>query len=157
MLSCRSSIFFSDLTFPARDTLLIRQPTDLKKSSGQPEDYKEVLEKPRNGISWRQLCLCMFIFRSAPISATTCGCNKEITKDHSRSAQYIETLGKECDLIKDSLTGIGTVEQLHFGGGSPTFLNNEEIVQVMETLTSRFPLEKDAEISIEVDPRCLRP
>ncbi len=88
----------------------------------------------------------MFIFRSAPISATTADATK-----------YIETLGKECDLIKDSLTGIGTVEQLHFGGGSPTFLNNEEIVQVMETLTSRFPLEKDAEISIEVDPRCCAP
>ena len=60
-------------------------------------------------------------------------------------------------LLKIPLTGIGTVEQLHFGGGSPTFLNNEEIVQVMETLTSRFPLEKDAEISIEVDPRCCAP
>ncbi len=99
----------------------------------------------------------MFIFRSAPISATTADATKRLLKIIPRSAQYIETLGKECDLIKDSLTGIGTVEQLHFGGGSPTFLNNEEIVQVMETLTSRFPLEKDAEISIEVDPRCCAP
>lgn len=126
-----------------------------KKEFG-PEDYKEVL-KNRGTVS-PEAALSLYVH--IPFCSNICyycGCNKEITKDHSRSAQYIETLGKECDLIKDSLTGIGTVEQLHFGGGSPTFLNNEEIVQVMETLTSRFPLEKDAEISIEVDPRCCAP
>ena len=113
-----------------------------KKEFG-PEDYKEVL-KNRGTVS-PEAALSLYVH--IPFCSNICyycGCNKEITKDHSRSAQYIETLGKECDLIKDSLTGIGTVEQLHFGGGSPTFLNNEEIVQVMETLTSRFPLEKDA-------------
>ena len=50
-----------------------------KKEFG-PEDYKEVLEKPRNGISLRQLCLCMFIFRSAPISATTADATKRLLK-----------------------------------------------------------------------------
>lgn len=86
-----------------------------------------------------------------------CGCNKVITKDHSLSREYIETLGKECDIIAKHLTGKREVEQLHFGGGSPTFLNNDELTLVMETLTSRFPLAKDAEVSIEVDPRCCDP
>ncbi len=86
-----------------------------------------------------------------------CGCNKEVTKDHSRSKEYIEMLGKECDIVASKLTGIRTVEQLHFGGGSPTFLDNEEIELVMKTLTDRFPLEPDAEVSIEVDPRTCSP
>ena len=82
-----------------------------------------------------------------------CGCNKEVTKDHSRSKEYLEVLALECDNVAKVLGGSRLVEQLHFGGGSPTFLNNEEICQVMEIISSRFPFAKDAEISIEVDPR----
>lgn len=86
-----------------------------------------------------------------------CGCNKVVTKDHSHSKEYIEALGKECDIVSKHLTGVRTVEQLHFGGGSPTFLDNEEIELVMKTLTDRFPLEPNAEVSIEVDPRTCPP
>ncbi len=86
-----------------------------------------------------------------------CGCNKVITKDHGQSKEYIEVLGKECDLISRHLTGNRIVEQLHFGGGSPTFLDNEELTLVMETITDRFQLSESAEISIEVDPRSCPP
>jgi oxygen-independent coproporphyrinogen-3 oxidase len=86
-----------------------------------------------------------------------CGCNKVITKDHSQSKEYLEVLKQECDLILGSLTGNKTVEQLHFGGGSPTFLTNEELTEVMKVLSDRFTFSKDAEISIEVDPRSCDP
>jgi oxygen-independent coproporphyrinogen-3 oxidase len=86
-----------------------------------------------------------------------CGCNKVITKDHSQSKEYLEVLKLECDLILGSLTGNKTVEQLHFGGGSPTFLTNEELTEVMKVLSDRFTFSKDAEISIEVDPRSCDP
>ncbi len=86
-----------------------------------------------------------------------CGCNKIVTRDHGKSAEYIKALGREADLVKAHLTGKQTVEQLHFGGGTPTFLNEDELSLVMETLTSRFPLEEGGEFSIEVDPRTCGP
>lgn len=82
-----------------------------------------------------------------------CGCNKEVTKDHSRSKEYIEVLAMECDNVAKVLGGSRKVEQLHFGGGSPTFLNNDEILEVMRVITERFPLAEGAEVSVEVDPR----
>lgn len=86
-----------------------------------------------------------------------CGCNKIVTRDHSKSKAYIEAIGREADLVKAHLTGTKTVEQLHFGGGTPTFLTNDEIELMMKMLTARFPLEADGEFSIEVDPRTCGP
>ena len=82
-----------------------------------------------------------------------CGCNKIVTRDHSRSAEYIEMIGREADLVKEAVTGSTELEQLHFGGGTPTFLTNDELTLMMETLTKRFPLAQGGEFSIEVDPR----
>ncbi|HAB82173.1 MAG TPA: coproporphyrinogen III oxidase, partial [Sutterella wadsworthensis] len=45
-----------------------------------------------------------------------CGCNKIVTRDHSRSAAYIDLIGQEADLVKAHLTGSQELEQLHFGG-----------------------------------------
>lgn len=82
-----------------------------------------------------------------------CGCNKIITRDHSRAAEYIDVLDLETQMIKDRLTGSQELEQLHFGGGTPTYLTNDEMARLMSILTSRFPLAKGGEFSIEVDPR----
>ena len=86
-----------------------------------------------------------------------CGCNKQVTRDHSKSAEYLDVLDQEIALVKEKVTGESAVSQLHYGGGSPTFLNNEEIERVMDLITSRFPLEKGGEFSIEVDPRTCPP
>lgn len=87
-----------------------------------------------------------------------CGCNKIVTRDHSRSTAYIEDIGRECDLVKAHITGSQELEQLHFGGGTPTFLSEDELELMMETLTKRFPLAKEGgEFSIEVDPRTCGP
>lgn len=77
-----------------------------------------------------------------------CGCNKIVTRDHSRSAEYIEMIGREADLVKEAVTGSTELEQLHFGGGTPTFLTNDELTLMMETLTKRFPLAQGGEFSI---------
>ena len=50
-----------------------------------------------------------------------------------------------------------SLEQLHWGGGTPTFLNDEEILELMGALNERFPFEEGGEFSIEVDPRCCPP
>src|SRR6266571_1962133 len=51
-----------------------------------------------------------------------CACNKVITKDHGRSAKYIRYLGREIAIVGGMIEGAPKVEQLHWGGGTPTFL-----------------------------------
>ena len=82
-----------------------------------------------------------------------CACNKVITKDQERSAEYLDYLEREVELVSGKLTGTREVEQLHFGGGTPTFLTNDELSRLMAMLTSRFPLAARGEFSVEVDPR----
>jgi len=86
-----------------------------------------------------------------------CACNKVITKDRSKSAEYIQYVEREADLVSTRLTGSREIEQLHFGGGTPTFLSNEELEQLMAVLALRFPLAERGEFSIEVDPRTTPP
>ena len=95
-----------------------------------------------------------------PFCATVCyycACNKVITKDHSRGRDYLTALRKEADLIASRLTGSRQIEQLHFGGGTPTFLSNDELRELMALLTERFPMDPKGEYSIEVDPRSTPP
>jgi oxygen-independent coproporphyrinogen-3 oxidase len=82
-----------------------------------------------------------------------CACNKVITKHHSRAREYLEALAAEIALVARSLGPQRTISQLHLGGGSPTFLSDGEITQLMASLRRVFPLAGDAEVSIEVDPR----
>ena len=82
-----------------------------------------------------------------------CGCNKIITKDHGRSAKYIRYLAKELALQSQNLTGPHEVVQLHFGGGTPTFLSDDEMRTLMGHIKEHFTLLPDGEYSIEVDPR----
>ncbi|HEY6897900.1 MAG TPA: oxygen-independent coproporphyrinogen III oxidase [Rhodocyclaceae bacterium] len=82
-----------------------------------------------------------------------CACNKIITKDHGRSAKYIKYLAKEIGIQAAALTGGNDVVQLHFGGGTPTFLSRDEMIRLMEIIRSHFNLLPDGEYSIEVDPR----
>ena len=86
-----------------------------------------------------------------------CGCNKQVTRDHTKSGEYLDVLGREIELVKERITGNTTVSQLHFGGGSPTFLNNDEMERVMALITEHFPLEEGGEFSMEVDPRTCPP
>ncbi len=82
-----------------------------------------------------------------------CACNKVITKHHERAAEYLQALITEMDLTLAHLGRMTAVSQLHLGGGSPTFLSDAELTQLMDALRARFRLSAGAEISIEVDPR----
>jgi len=86
-----------------------------------------------------------------------CGCNKIITKHHERAAAYLDALETELALVVDSLGPGRPVSQLHFGGGSPTFLSDAELSRVMAALGAAFRLMPDSEESIEVDPRTVTP
>src|SRR5690606_31980477 len=67
-----------------------------------------------------------------------CGCNKIVTKDTSRSAPYLEILKQEILMKRALLQGDAPVEQLHLGGGTPTFLTDEQLTELMEFLRSQF-------------------
>ncbi len=84
-----------------------------------------------------------------------CGCNKVVTKDREKTKPYLAHLGKELQLQAALFDQQRTVEQLHWGGGTPTFLNDEEIVQLMDLTRQYFQLRTDdqGEYSIEIDPR----
>lgn len=82
-----------------------------------------------------------------------CACNKVITKDHSRSARYLHYVAKEIAMQRELLTGSDEVVQLHWGGGTPTFLSSSEMRFLMAAIRGHFQLLADGEYSIEVDPR----
>lgn len=82
-----------------------------------------------------------------------CACNKVITKDHSRSGKYLDYLEKEIRLQSSYLANSRSVTQLHLGGGTPTFLNAEELSRLMRMLRDHFSFAEKGEYAIEIDPR----
>ena len=82
-----------------------------------------------------------------------CACNKVITKHHERAEEYLQALEAEIGLHVAVLGKGKSVSQLHFGGGSPTFLSDTEIERLMAALRTAFRIAPGAELSIEVDPR----
>lgn len=104
-----------------------------------------------------------------------CGCNKVITRHAERGDEYLRYLGLEAARIAAQINQppLGSAEractteapapikpqvsQLHLGGGSPTFLDDAQLSQLMDMLQTHFVLQADAECSIEVDPRTVTP
>lgn len=86
-----------------------------------------------------------------------CACNKVVTRHHDRAARYLDALAREIALHVEELGAGVPVSQLHFGGGTPTFLSDEELTGLMGDLRRAFRFEPEAEISIEVDPRTATP
>ena len=82
-----------------------------------------------------------------------CACNKIITKHHSRGREYLGWLAREVELHRAELGAAQPVSQLHLGGGSPTFLSDDELADLMTMLRQSFKVLPHAELSIEVDPR----
>lgn len=82
-----------------------------------------------------------------------CGCNKVITKDTQKAHQYLDYLEKEMRLLQPHLHGKHPLAQLHFGGGTPTFLDDAQLERVFKLIGEHFELMPDGEYSIEIDPR----
>jgi oxygen-independent coproporphyrinogen-3 oxidase len=80
-----------------------------------------------------------------------CACNKVITRHHERAAEYLDALDTEIGLVRAALGPGQQVSQLHFGGGSPTFLSDAELDRVVASLRHAFRIAAGAEMSIEID------
>jgi oxygen-independent coproporphyrinogen-3 oxidase len=86
-----------------------------------------------------------------------CGCNKIVTKDHGRSAKYLKYLQREIRLLTDCLGEDRAIGQMHWGGGTPTFLADAELAELMRMLRSAFDFAERGEYAIEIDPRTVTP
>ena len=82
-----------------------------------------------------------------------CGCNVVINKRHEVALPYLAHLKGEIDSISAEVDRSREVEQLHWGGGTPTFLSPEQIEDLYAYIAQRFSITDSAEISIEIDPR----
>ena len=119
-------------------------------------DYEQALTLRRAGVAATSLPLSLYVH--IPFCESLCyycACNKIITKHHDRAAPYLSYLSREVDLHTAQL-GVGqTVTQLHLGGGTPTFLTDDELRELMGMLRRNFTLVPGGEYSIEVDPRTI--
>ncbi len=86
-----------------------------------------------------------------------CGCNKVVTRDKSRAERYLHYLGREVALQASMAGEARRVRQMHWGGGTPTFLAEHEMRLVWEMLSSNFEFLPDGEYAIEIDPRSCSP
>jgi len=121
-----------------------------------PDDYARALQQRRSGAAALVLPLSLYVH--VPFCESLCyycACNKIITKHHDRAAEYLRYLSREVDLHTAQL-GVGqTVTQLHLGGGTPTFLSDAELRELMAMLRRSFNLAPGGEYSIEIDPRTI--
>lgn len=81
-----------------------------------------------------------------------CGCNKIVTRQQHKADQYLDALEQEI-IHRAPLFSGRNVSQMHWGGGTPTYLTKAQITRLVGLLRQHFQFNDDAEVSIEVDPR----
>ena len=122
------------------------------------DDYRVAL-KQRSGTAFGKF-MPLSLYVHIPFCESLCyycACNKIITKHHERARPYLDYLQREVALHTAVLGRQQKVSQLHLGGGSPTFLNADELRELMAVLRAHFEIQAGAEMSIEIDPRTIEP
>ncbi|MET0962879.1 MAG: oxygen-independent coproporphyrinogen III oxidase [Noviherbaspirillum sp.] len=117
-------------------------------------DYLQAVAAMRNRGGLHPLSLYLHI----PFCDTVCyycACNKIVTRNREKAATYLGYLKREIALQGQLFAGFNQVEQLHLGGGTPTYLSSEQMEELMAHLRRwfRFAPDETGEYSIEVDPR----
>ncbi len=126
-------------------------PTALQFGDFHPEQLKDAVAN--SPLKHRDLSLYVHL----PFCATLCyycACNKIVTRKREPVIEYLHLLEKELDLAASLFKG-RVISQLHWGGGTPTFLEDEQISSLMRAIRNHFEFRNDAigEFSIEIDPR----
>ncbi len=115
-------------------------------------DYIQALQQRGAG----SMALPLSVYVHIPFCASLCyycACNKVVTRHHDKAAEYLRYLGRELELQTQYVGRGHRVSQLHLGGGTPTFLSDAELDDVMAMLRRHFEFVPGGEYSIEVDPR----
>ena len=84
---------------------------------------------------------------------TFCGCNKIITKNQNLVEKYLTALEQEIAGVAECLGTPKNLAEIHFGGGTPTFLNPQQLQRVVQMIVSRFDTQEEGEWAFEADPR----
>lgn len=116
--------------------------------------YLQALKQRRIGALASTLPLSLYVH--LPFCESLCyfcACNKIITKHHDKVDIYLRYLSREIDLHTKHMGSIPSVNQLHLGGGTPTFLSDEQLAVLMATLRRSFNFSPVGNYAIEVDPR----
>ena len=124
-------------------------PTALEFSEDFKYDkYLEFLDNGKDNLSiYVHLPFC----RSA---CYFCGCNVVFTSKENKLSRYVEYLKKEIDILAKHIDTNREVVQFHFGGGTPTYYSAHELDEIVSYIKKAFPnWNKEAEISVEIDPR----
>jgi oxygen-independent coproporphyrinogen III oxidase len=117
-----------------------------------PSAYRSWAQRRCAGGMARPLSLYVHV----PFCGTVCfycGCNKVVTRDKSKAEHYLRYLEREVALQGELMRAAPRVDQLHLGGGTPTFLTPEQIAGLVGTLRGAFEFTPSFEGSIEIDPR----
>ena len=117
-----------------------------------PEDHDRVIRESNDARPLRPLSLYVHLPFCRSL-CLFCGCNVVINKNHEVSIPYLEKLKWEIDQVSDRLDRDRLVVQLHYGGGTPTYLSPVQLEDLTRHLRERFRFAPDAELGIEVDPR----
>ena len=103
----------------------------------------------------RNPCEPLSLYVHVPFCHTICrycGCFSIPNRSEELEEQYVQALLQEITLLA-SLIGPACVNQIHFGGGTPSKLSSSQMTRLMEAFRSRFTIDSCAEIAIEIDPR----
>ncbi|MGB0847715.1 MAG: oxygen-independent coproporphyrinogen III oxidase [Thiolinea sp.] len=117
-------------------------------------DYIRHIENSNSALLPRPLALYIHI----PFCHSLCyycGCNKVVTQKKEKAQTYLDYLYREIELLAPHLAQDRLVTQIHFGGGTPNYLNTIQFREVMDVIARRFHLSfpEELEISLEIDPR----
>ena len=107
---------------------------------------------------FRATCRCTCTCRICFSPCFYCGCNRIITRDLRRGAPYAERLVREAEMVAPLFDRDRDVVQVHFGGGTPNFLDAPALARPARQPREVLPLldGRDRDFSIELDPRCVR-
>lgn len=119
-----------------------------------PDDYKDAIiennkENPMNVLS---------LYFHIPFCDTLCyfcGCNMLVTHNRATIRKYLDYLKREVEMVCEFLSSGRKVTQLHWGGGTPSYLNPDEIKELGGFINERFEFVDDPEVGVEIDPRGL--
>ena len=123
--------------------------TEFTEKVGEAEYRKKLIESNDEG---RPLSL-YFHIPFCESGCYYCGCNIIISHRKGIEIPYLQRVYKEMDMLSRLLDPSREVDQLHWGGGTPNYLDAEQIKAFMDEIKKRFTFSRDPEVSIEIDPR----
>lgn len=121
-----------------------------------PDTYRSWAARRNIGAVRRALSIYVHL----PFCSTICfycACNKIVTRNRGKGERYLDYLFREIDMQGELFRDDPVVEQMHWGGGTPTFYSLDQLSALCDRLKKNFQMSNNGEYSIEIDPRSVSP